>query len=408
MNLIIIVLSLVSFYYILKKDFISQTSHILPKKQTYKNLTYAILIPARDESKVIEELLISIKQQTKKVNPQDVYIIVESKTDKTVSIAKKHKMNIFYRQELEKQRKGYALDEAIKEILKQKKTYDAYFIFDADNVLDSKYFEEMEKSIHAGYDVGIGYRNCKNGNDSIYAAVSSLTFSMINTLGNEHNLKHNKTITVSGTGFYISGKIIEKLKGYPFYSLTEDYEFTIYAALNDYTTTYNKKAIFYDEQPTTLKETITQRTRWVRGYFDTRKKYYSKLKAKARKKDENFVSIYSILIGVKPYIGLLVAAILFIIKELKVTLIGQSNVSSLLAILSLFLLIYLILLVITAIMLRKETNTLNLNKQRRYQTLFYNPIFLLTYIICVIQAFTKKEVSWVKIEHKEKLKIERN
>lgn len=408
MNLIIIMLSLISFYYILKKYFFSQNSHISPKERNYKNLTYAILIPARDESKVIEELLVSIEKQTIKVNPNNIYIIVEKKTDKTVSIAKKHKMNIFYRQDLTKQRKGYALDEVIKEILKQKKKYDAYFIFDADNVLDSKYFEEMEKSLRAGYDVGIGYRNCKNGNDSIHAAVSSLTFSMINTLGNEHNLKHNKTLTVSGTGFYISGKIIEKLNGYPFYSLTEDYEFTIYAALNNYTTTYNKKAIFYDEQPTSFKETITQRTRWVRGYFDTRKKYYTKLKEKVSKKDKNYASVYSVLIGVKPYLGLLLAAILFIIKEVKGTLINQSNNTSVLAIFFLFLLIYLILLVITGIMLIKEKNTLNLNKKRRYQTLFYNPVFLLTYIICVVQAFTKKEIGWEKIEHKEKLKIERN
>lgn len=73
----------------------------------------------------------------------------------------------------------------------------------------------MEEAYEDGYDIGIGYRNTKNGNDSVIAAASSLTFSMINTLGNEHKTKCNNTLTISGTGFYIKGDIVEKLSGYP-------------------------------------------------------------------------------------------------------------------------------------------------------------------------------------------------
>lgn len=58
---------------------------------------------------------------------------------------------------------------------------------DADNVLDVDFVKNMEKSINEGYDIGIGYRNCKNGNDSVVAAASALTFSMINELSNRKN-----------------------------------------------------------------------------------------------------------------------------------------------------------------------------------------------------------------------------
>ena len=44
------------------------------------NGKYAILIPARNESKVIENLLISIENQTYKVDPKDVYVIVDFHT----------------------------------------------------------------------------------------------------------------------------------------------------------------------------------------------------------------------------------------------------------------------------------------------------------------------------------------
>ena len=54
-----------------------------------KNPSFSILIPARYESKVIESLLISINKQSVKVNPKDVYIIVESLEDETCNIVKK-------------------------------------------------------------------------------------------------------------------------------------------------------------------------------------------------------------------------------------------------------------------------------------------------------------------------------
>ena len=110
------------------------------KLQKNKSQNLAILVPARDESKVIEGLLKSIKEQTVTIDMKDVYVIVEEKKDKTVTICKKYGATVVFRTNPERQRKGYALDEAIKQI---EKDYDLYFIFDADNVLDQNYIKEM-------------------------------------------------------------------------------------------------------------------------------------------------------------------------------------------------------------------------------------------------------------------------
>ena len=61
---------------------------ILPKKQKEAS-NFSILIPARNESNVIEDLLKSIKNQSEKINFENVYIIIENKSDKTIKIAKK-------------------------------------------------------------------------------------------------------------------------------------------------------------------------------------------------------------------------------------------------------------------------------------------------------------------------------
>lgn len=403
-TLICLVLIFIASYLLIKEYIVALKGSKVTLKRIYDNPSLAVLIPARDESKVISNLIDSIEKQTFKIDSKDIYIIVESKKDKTVDIAKERNINIIYRKKLtNRRRKGYALDDAIKEILRKKKHYDAYFIFDADNVLDRNYFKEMVKSYKKGYDIGIGYRNTKNGNSSIFSACSSLTFSMINTFSNNYKMKHNLTLTVSGTGFYIKGKILEELGGYPFNSLTEDYEFTLYATLNDLTSTYNMKAKYFDEQPTDYNTTIKQRTRWVKGYFDSRRKYYPLLKNKAVRKDNNYPSVYITLVGVKPYVLLVISVILYL-ANLTYRIISNSIVkvevyTLLLQFLVIVLAIYIVLLIFTGILLIKEKDNLRLNRNMKIKSLFFNPLFLASYVKCLYLALKNKDLAWEKIEH---------
>ena len=409
-TLICLVLIFIASYMLIKEYLGALKGSKIKLTRNYNEPSFAIIIPARDESLVISNLLDSIKRQSIEINPKDIYIIVESKKDKTVEIAKSRNINIVYRRDLTKKRKGYAIDDAVKKILKAKKHYDMYFIFDADNILDRNFFKEMIKSYKKGYDIGIGYRNTKNGNSNIYSAASSLTFSMINTLSNNYKVKHNLTLTVSGTGFYIKGEILEKLGGYPFNSLTEDYELSLYAVLNNLTSTYNTKAKYFDEQPTSYSVTIKQRTRWVKGYFVSRNKYYLLLKEKLKNKDDNYPSVYITLVGVKPYILLVVSVILYL-ANLIYRIISNSIVkieitSLLLQFFVIILFIYLVLVIFTGVLLIKEKDNLRLNRKMKVKVLFYNPIFLASYVKCLYLALRNKDLTWEKIEHSDNISLE--
>ena len=370
-----------------------------PLKRTKTTSTnFAVLIPARDESLVIEGLLKSLKNQTIKFSMRDVYVIVETKEDKTVEICQKYDATVIIRT-TKRPRKGYALDEALNQI---KKEYDLYFIFDADNILDKNYFKEMLKTYQQGYDIGVGYRNCKNGNDNVIAACSSLTFSMINTLGNNFRNKHNANVVVSGTGFYIKGNWIKKWQGYPFHSLTEDYELSLYSTLHNMTTYYNDEAIFYDEQPTKYKDTVKQRMRWIRGYFDTRKKYIP-LILKSMNNKINYGSKYSACLGVRAYVYLALGISLYVLKTFVLVILsmfkqGIPIYTFLIFLMIILLLAYIIMMIVTIKMLKKDK--LDLNKKTKIKTIFYNPIYLASYVICALKALLKKEVGWDKIEHK--------
>ena len=367
--------------------------YLKPKKYNNKK-RYCILIPARYESKVINNLLLSITKQTTKINPKDIHIIVESIKDKTVDIAKQYNMNIILRENLSLKRKGYALNDAVTYILKKQIHYDAYFIFDADNILDKDFIKNMEKSINEGYDIGIGYRNTKNSN-TLVSASSALTFSMINTMLNERKNKYHNNLTISGTGYYIKGSIVEDWNSFPFHSLTEDYELTLYAILNNLTTTYNKKAIFYDEQPDNFNVSLKQRTRWVKGYFEVRKKYINKISKSETKNDPNFASKVNAFLGVTPYIYIIIG-LLIILVNILIT----KGITTFLCYLTIFLLlIYTVLSIFTIIMLKKEKNSLNISKSMKIKVIFYNPIFMFSYIICLLRTIFIKDIKWDKIDH---------
>lgn len=357
----------------------------------------AVLIPARDESKVIEGLLRSIQRQSYPVRAEDVYVILENNEDPSRAIAEQYGNSVILRKDLSKQRKGYALNEAVQEILERDERYDLYFVFDADNILAKDYFEQMLESYRQGYEMAIGYRAAKNANDNVISAVSSLTFSMINVLGNHKRKKLGANIIFSGTGCYVSGNLVEKWSGWPFHSLTEDYEMSLYAMVKNISTDYNEQAIFYDEQPVLYAETVAQRTRWIKGYFAARRLYLPRMRELLRHdRPENFGSLTKELIGVKPIILMLIGAILLMIDGLFVRSIGL-NVDWLWLGVGVVALVYTVLLVITVVMLSRERYKLRQGLEMR--TILFNPIYLLTYVWCALKALFTKDVKWQKTKH---------
>lgn len=399
-SIFLIIIGLLALF---TSSFLARLNNNKPKEKRKELSNFCFLIPARDESKVIEDLLISIKNQTKKINMKDVYIIIENEKDPTVEIAKKYNATIFIRKRLNLKRKGYALDELIKYLEEKNIYYDAYFIFDADNVLEKNYLKEMEKTYKEGYDIAIGYRNLKNGNDSIISACSGITFAFLNSNGNETKNKQSRNITLSGTGLYIAGDLIKKWKSFPFHSLTEDYELTLYSIKHNLTSYYNKDAIFYDEQPLKYKNTINQRMRWIKGYFSVRKKYIPEFK-KLLKNNSNFGSLINEISGMKPYIIMIIGAFIYILNQLIIIIKIHNLTNPLIKIcftkiILIIMLAYILFAFMTAYIILKDKDKINISKEMQIKAILFSPLFFLTYVPCAIKALLIKDVKWEKVEH---------
>ena len=125
---------------------------------------FAVLIPARNEEAVIGGLLESIRKQTYPAELIDIYVIADNCTDHTAALSARLGASVIERFNHVKVGKGYALDYAFKQIDSGKGLghYDAFLVFDADNVLDPGYFAAMNRTYSQGYEIITSYRNSKN------------------------------------------------------------------------------------------------------------------------------------------------------------------------------------------------------------------------------------------------------
>lgn len=408
-NIVFYILMAISFLLLLQKIFNHFLALFRSKRmpEAKADHSYAILIPARNESKVIEQLLISIKNQNYNLNLLRAYVIVESESDPTCEICKKYDFaEVFVRKHLENKGKGYALDEAVKHILETKNgAFDAFFIFDADNVLDKNYIYEMNKCFDAGYKFALGYRNSKNWNDGWVASCSALTFSMVNTFQNKGKSRFDQYITVSGTGFYIAADIIEKLGGWDFHTLTEDYEISSFCALHGIKSIYNEYAEYYDEQPTSFKTSCNQRLRWCKGYNQVNKKYQMQLLKSSFTSEDNHLKKFNFATSLFPVMFLLISVAAYTLFTLVLAIVGScigaiAATSVWIAFGIVIATIYIFFILYAAFMLLVEKKHTNITFKNALICCLMNPIFTISYVPIFVISIFKKEVEWKTIEHK--------
>ena len=239
-----------------------------------KKYKYAVLIPARNEDKVIANILKSLKAQDYPAEYFDVYVIIESKDDPTYNITKSFGYNVVVRKNLVNRRtKGFALQEAIEEIWQSGKEYDSVIIFDADNIMNKDFISLLNDVKNQGYQIGVGYRNFTNATENWVSSCSATLFAFMNQFTSKGRSKYLKKATLTGTGYYVDMQVIHDAGGWIWTGFTEDVELTTYSYYHDVSMHYYPYAMYYDEQPTSRKVLHNQHIRWVWGFIGNKKKF---------------------------------------------------------------------------------------------------------------------------------------
>ena len=141
---------------------------------------FAVIVPARNESAVIEENLRALQNAEYPTELHKTFVIVESMDDPTVEICRKYpNTEIYLRKNYDRPGKGPALDECLKSMFQSEEHFDAVMLLDADNVIAPNFFARLNDAYVAGYDAACGKRNNSDWNSSAKILIKLMLFTII-------------------------------------------------------------------------------------------------------------------------------------------------------------------------------------------------------------------------------------
>ena len=364
-----------------------------------KNHKFMAIIPAHNEEGVIANLINSLKAQNYPKDLLDIYVIADNCTDNTAEVAKEAGAIVCKRFDSTKKTKGYALQWFLRQMIEENANYDAFCVFDADNVVMPDFIKNMNKKLCQGEEVVQGYRDIKNPTDSWVASGYALFYWTMHRF--YHLARYNIGLSplLNGTGFMVKFDVI-KPNGWETKTLTEDIEFSLINMCNGKKLGWATDAIVFDEQPIGFRQSWTQRMRWSVGHIQCFK-IYTKQLAKNTIKNKKMVSFdgFLYLMGMP----LLVASLTLILLNIAMyTGHGMTSLAFMASILKYlictFVLTPLSALVVLALDKRKIKPML--------KGLLCYPLFLGSWILINIKALIKPDTTWEKIEHVRSIDVE--
>lgn len=385
---------------------VRKTKKFEEAKDYYK---FGILIPARNESKVIRNILESFKKIDYPTDKFEVFVIVETEDDPTVEIVREFGFKTIVRGDLTNRRtKGFALDDAYKYIKANNLHFDAYMIFDADNVVSSNYLKLMNDVKHQGYQIGVGYRSFTNATKNWVCSTSATLFSFMNQFTSKGRSHLFEKATLTGTGYYIDSEIVDDAGGWIWNGMTEDVELTNYCYYHNIRMIYYPYARYFDEQPEDMKTLHKQHIRWVWGFIKNKDRFkkggkFYPVKSKVKRRIsiiEYCTSIFPFLIMaltllVSAFATLLISIVSGFVEPTSSAYIFAHSVYQ-------FSLIYVLFMFVASFTLAVDNKNLKFNVKQSVVIVLTYMFFFADFLFAFFDGLfhKKKRTLWKEIEHK--------
>ena len=362
-----------------------------------KYYKFSVLICARNEQNVIGNLIESLKLQDYK-GEFKIYVVADNCTDETAEMAKNLGAHVFVRNNLNFIGKGYAMQYGIDQILKENPVAEAICVFDADNLASQSFLTEVNIAFNAGADVVSGYRDTKNIHESWVSEVYSIYWLMLMRFYYNPRYVLGLFPMVGGTGFAFLTSCL-KDKGWHTCTLTEDVEFSIQQILEGNKIMPANKAVFYDEQPGTLKDSFKQRLRWMTGGIQCLKIYFKQVFRGIIGGRKNLWDILWYLFFI-PATGLtLILNVLSVIVVYAAPALSEYSALFVLTVLTASILLAWFVAYAT---LKLEKR--NIKAMKRAIILY--PLFIFTMMIVALFALFNPKAEWLPIKHSNSVTIQ--
>ena len=364
-----------------------------------KTNRFMAIIPAHNEENVVENLILSLKKQKYPKNAYDIYVIADNCDDKTAEIARKAGAIVYERFDPMKKTKGAALNWFLAQKIKEDAPYDAFCIFDADNIVDENFLSKMNMKLCQGDTVVQGYRDIKNPTDSWITAGYAIFYWTMNRF--YHLARYNIGLSplINGTGFMVRFDQV-KPEGWNTETLTEDIEFSLKQIIKGKRIGWAKDAIVYDEQPVGFNQSWSQRSRWTVGHIQCMTRYTKDLAGAVKKNKTvmNFDGLLYILGSIPMFIitlGLLLVNLLVYIEN------GTSAEGLIISYIRYIVPTFLLPIPTAMLIMKMEHKKI----KPMLKGLLLYPLFLGSWLLINFKCLFKRVTKWEKIEHVRNIKI---
>lgn len=382
---------------------LSLFKHAKVKNKEFKFHTIGVVISARNESKVIANLINSIRACDYPQAMIRIFVVADNCTDNTAQICRDMGCVVVERFNQKEIGKGYALNYLFTKLHTEPEYLsmvpEAYIILDADNTVKPNFITEMNKVYDSGYEMVTSYRNSKNfGSNWISSGYGYWFLHEARHLNNSRMIL-NTSSTILGTGFLISQALVKEFDNWKFFMLTEDVQCTMEYVLKGGKIGYCDTAEVYDEQPESFKQSWKQRERWAKGYYQTLGKYGLPL---IKNSFKNF-GCWDVFTNIG---AMLIMALVMTVGFTAFSIVSLCmwDLSALLCVavqLGLMLAsIYILMFVLALLICITDWKKIEVAWWKKILYLFTFPIFMFTYFPIAISALIKfKKVKWDPIQH---------
>ena len=365
-----------------------------------KKNKFMAIIPAHNESAVVVNLIESLKRQDYPKELFDIYVIADNCTDNTAQLAKDAGAIVYERFDEEHKTKGYALNWFLQQKIKENADYDAFCVFDADNIVDVNFIKNMNIKLCQGEEVVQGYRDIKNPTDSWVSSGYALFYWTMNRF--YHLARYNIGLSplINGTGFMVKFDVI-KPEGWNTNTLTEDIEFSLKRIIKGRRLGWAREAIVYDEQPVGFKQSWSQRSRWTIGHIQCLKEYTKPLAVAVKEKKTvmNFDGLLYMLGSIPMFVlTLALLGMNFIIYAGS----GMTSVDLIINILRYLIPTFLLPIGTAIIIMLLDKKPI----KPMIKGLACYPLFLGSWLLINFVCLFKRNTKWEKIEHTRSIKID--
>lgn len=365
-----------------------------------KQHRFMTIIPAHNEEKVVVNLIESLKKLDYPKDLYDIYVIADNCTDKTAEVAKKAGAIVYERFDEAHKTKGHALQWFLAQKIEENAPYDAFCIFDADNIVDENFLKVMNKKLCQGEEVVQGYKDIKNPSDSWVSAGYAIFYWTMHRF--YHLARYNIGLSplMNGTGFMVKFDVI-KPRGWNTKTLTEDIEFSLKRIIEGKKLGWARDAIVYDEQPVGFKQSWTQRSRWTVGHMQCLKEYTKPL-AEAVVKNKTVMNFDGLLymLGTTPM--LILTLVLVIVNIVLFATGAMTGLDFTIQMLKYIIPTLLVLPFMGLVVLYLEKKPI----KPMIKGLLTYPIFMGSWLLINIKCLFKRDTEWKKIDHVDDKKIE--